>query len=492
MPNNKGGGKAAPPGANYPPKGGGRDQRKERERDLDGGGNGNYPPGGTSKGAKAEAGTSSGDSKESSQKDRVVGKPARSLLNLWRKEGRCLACGSEAHRIVECALAGPKPSTTTTESEWTPVTSSKGSSSKTSGKGPSSSSAKAKPTQPKGSYGTNGTYGTYGTKTVKTKPNGKGHKGQPSNTTPKGSGKGSGSKEQRGVKRDHDESHTGYTPESKKANKKHSYAKAAEGSLELVIRTEAGNHITKREHFRLKTLAEEIFLAQLEKGETLIEVDEWTHTNLLATVHVGNAASAMALISEAKKIGLKLVGKQEYDANRKDFKILTGLVTGPAAQRDRKDLDRFIKAEMLRRKMPGQIEYYSSHKTGNNNLLLSIKVDEDAEPGLEELDYSLRIGASGLVKFADNRSDKRVDQKTRARRLEELQEEIQQAREVLRQKEERAKELNNLEVQSVGSLGVSTLELAEVTKEADATEAMEEGEATNSKPEETVVNEPLD
>ena len=147
---------------------------------------------------------------------------------------------------------------------------------------------------------------------------------------------------------------------------------------------------------------------------------------------------------------------------------------------------------MLRRKMPGQIAYYSSHKTGNNNLLLSIKVDEDAEPGLEELDYSLRIGASGLVKFADNRSDKRVDQKTRAKRLEELQEEIQQAREVLRQKVERAKELNNLEEQSVGSLGVSTLELAEVTKEADATEAMEEGEATNSKPEETVVNEPLD
>ena len=490
MPNNKGGGKAAPPGANYPPKGGGRDQRKERERDLDGGGNGNYPPGRTGKGAKAEAGTSSGDSKESSQKDRVVGKPARSLLNLWRKEGRCLACGSEAHRIVECALAGPKPSTTTTESKGTPSTSSKGSSSTSSGKGPSTSSARAQPSQSKGSGGR--APQPKGSSGHKSNPGGSGQRGQPSSTNPKGKGRNSSSKEQRGVKRDHDQSHTGYTPESKKANKKFSYAKATEGSLELVIRTEAGNHITKREHFRLKTLAEEIFLTQLEKGETLIEVDEWSHTNLLATVHVGNAASAMTLVSEAKKIGLKLVGRQEYDANRKDFKILTGLVTGPAAQRDRKDLDRFIKAEMLRRKMPGQIEYYSSHKTGNNNLLLSIKVDEDAEPRLEELDHSLRIGASGLVKFTDNRSDKRVDQKTRAKRLEELQEEIEQAREELRKKVERAKELNNLETQSVGSMGVSSLEIAEVTKAANATEAMEEDEANNSKPEDVVVNEPFD
>ena len=100
----------------------------------------------------------------------------------------------------------------------------------------------------------------------------------------------------------------------------------------MVIRNEAGEHISKKDLARLKQLAEDKFMAQLDKGEELIQIEGWSHTSLYASVHVGDAASAMAMVCEGKKLKLKLVKKAEFEASRKSFVILTGLVTGPAAK----------------------------------------------------------------------------------------------------------------------------------------------------------------
>ena len=35
------------------------------------------------------------------------------LRRMWRKEGRCLACGSERHRIADCSLANPRDTSKT-------------------------------------------------------------------------------------------------------------------------------------------------------------------------------------------------------------------------------------------------------------------------------------------------------------------------------------------------------------------------------------------
>ena len=499
MPRNKK--KAAPPGANFS-KGGGPDPRKARERDLDGDGTGNYPNKTAAGGKRASSGGSAGPS----QKDRAGERPARDLLNLWRREGRCLGCGSEAHRIRDCVLnrggqhnsgSSTKATTTTTGGNGNPSNMSasaqpRGSSDQRRNKNSSSHPAsKFSSTNPKvsgsgsayGGPGSRPAYGGQGSNRDDPRKGGgggsaNGGSGTMSANGGQGSNRGSGTGSDRGVKRQRDSAPSGATPPPKRTAK-FSYASAAAGSMELVIRNEAGEHISKKDLARLKQLAEEKFMAQLDKGEELIQIEGWNHTSLYASVHVGDAASAMAMVCEGKKLKLKLVKKAEFEKSRKNFVIMTGLVTGPAAQRDKKTLDRFIKAEMNLKKVPGDIEVYSLHPTASHNLLLSIKVDEDAEPRLKELDYTLRVGASGPVKFADTRSDKKVDQRTRAQRLELLKQKLEEKREELREHEARIEELNKLEtVSEVGSLGVSAMDLdsgnQETAKQDEASKSDDE------------------
>ena len=101
---------------------------------------------------------------------------------------------------------------------------------------------------------------------------------------------------------------------------------------------------------------------------------------------------------------------------RKPTKVLTGLVSGPAASRDRTTLERLIMFEKKRVGICGRMEYHSAtivQKSGN--LLLRIVTDKDALEGLKKVDFELRIGASGKVKFSDPSEGEETHRRTDAR-----------------------------------------------------------------------------
>ena len=135
------------------------------------------------------------------------------------------------------------------------------------------------------------------------------------------------------------------------------------------------------------------------------------------------------------------------------------MLTGPAAKRTRSELECLLKYECHRVKIPGRCEYYSEipvHRSGNK--LLKVKVDDDAMERLRELDFQVRVGASGMVKFQDKREAKQVNKQTRANRLQECNNELEELRKKLVECEARKQGIE-ADTESVGSGGITGLRI---------------------------------
>ncbi len=399
-------------------------------------------------GAGTERGSQPSDGKAVSRT-----KVTPALQAQWRKERKCLRCGASDHYVRKC------PSSTTATTAAT--------------KGPKGS-------QPKGKEGAKGSQPT-------TKPNGSGRTpAQGSQPVSKQSAETSGATRKAkpkaaptttrtpsgGQKRARETAPSGHTPPAKKV---FSYAKAAAGSQELAIVMSDTAHVRRALYERLRDAAEETVINDLKEGKAMIQIDGWSYTNQVATVHVADSQSATRLSDLAAKEGMKLLTAQELAAVRKPTKILTGLVTGPAARKERAILDLYVKAQKECQRIPGRMEVCQTFETKAGNLLMKLVVDEEAMSRLKEIDHTLRIGASGLVKFADVTEGKRLDNVAAknaalAKRKEELKEKEQALRDAaaaLRQAERDAEEAK--ETESVGSLGAGALSLAD----ADLAEQME-------------------
>ena len=290
-------------------------------------------------------GKRSGNPKGKSSSDREamatpsMSKPATKvdpvLRKTWLKEGRCLACGSESHKVRDCALAPPRdPNKTDKESV----------------KDKQPMGSKSKDTQPMGSKSNKSPKGARpDAKASRSKPNGA--KSTKDNVTQAGvSGDG------RGKKRKDPPAPTGATPPAKRATKQFSYASVTEGAVEMVILTRKNTHVPASAMNELRERVELKWLDQLKKGETLVAVENWSYSTRLATVHLADHGSAAVVNAEAMKLELVLKSRQQYEEERKPHTILTGLVTGPAAARDREILERMIQAEKDRVKIPGKIK----------------------------------------------------------------------------------------------------------------------------------------
>ena len=366
------------------------------------------------------------------------------LRRVWRKEGRCLACGSERHRIADCNLAPPRETSKMSDAP----------------KAAASTSTTSKPKAAK-----------TGVKvTPVPSPSGGRNNDATASRGAMGSTPSAGSKK----RKERDNSPSGLTPPAKKANN-HSYATVANNAIAMVILTKEGNHIATREMNRLRTQVEERWIDQVNKGETLVAVEQWEYTTRSASVFLADPQSVETVKQEAAKLDLKLVSKAQYEADHPVTKVYSGLITGPAAKRDRKDLERFLKVETDRVRIPGFIRVYNVTPIARSgNALLKISVCAEAEKRLEELDHQLRIGASGLTKFVDMRAGKKLDnQQSRQNRLEELHRLVDEDKKRMVQRLEELRQLEKDETSSVGSMGVSKLT---VKDKAGEVEAMEEEE----------------
>ena len=369
-----------------------------------------------------------------------------SLRRMWRKEGRCLACGSERHHVADCSLAPKRDTIKTTDAPKAAATSSNSSKPKAAKTG-----VKATPV-PSPSGGRNNDVTT--------------SRGATASTPSAGSKK----------RKERDNSPSGFTPPAKKVSNL-SYATVANNAIAMVILTKEGNHIAARDMNRLRTQVEERWIDQLNKGETLVAVEQWEYTTRTAAVFLADNQSVETVKQEAGKLGLKLMSRAQYDIERPVTKLFSGLITGPAAKRDRKDLERFLKVESDRVRIPGYIRVYNATPIERSgNALLKISVCAEAEKRLEELDYQLRIGASGLTKFVDMRAGKKLDnQQSRQNRLEELHRLVDEDKKRMVQRLEELRQLEKDETSSVGSMGVSKLTVKDKDKDSEV-EAMEEEE----------------
>ena len=318
-----------------------------------------------------------------------------SMIRYWRRNGRCLGCGSEQHKVAQCDA---KPSTS------------------------SGGTGSARADQKKASHGGSSTGGTR-KEHVPSKSN-------PERTGAKEKGPQPQPAGPKGQKRKHEgnTSATGFTPPSKKqVSKKFEYAKAAENAFELAIVSEDKAHISRKDFNNLRDAADKLFLEQLEKGETdLINVETWSYSNSLATVNVTDEKSREALQGEAKKMKLQVVDARQLRAERRPVKILSGLLTGPASKHSREVLEKLIKFEVDRQKIAGRLEIASSVTVPRSgNLVLRILVDDVAEARMKELRYELRIGASGKVRFEDPKTKHSVDSNARKMRYDKVVKEIE-------------------------------------------------------------------
>ena len=235
----------------------------------------NNPPKGNKDRSKVGEDTNTGADVE-----RDVGS---ALRRMWRKEGRCLSCGSESHRIKDCSL---RPKTedkkgTTQSTKLNAASTSKPNAAKTSAKDATKPSKdrsheKSQVDKSKGNF-----------------------------ATP------SAGPSERGSKRPRDKSPSGLTPSAKKGSN-FSYASVTNRAIAMVILSKEGNHITVREQNRLKTLVEERWIDQLAKGEDLVAVERWEYTTRNATVYLADAASVETVKQEAAKLNLRLQSKAEY------------------------------------------------------------------------------------------------------------------------------------------------------------------------------------
>ena len=372
------------------------------------------------------------------------------LREVWRRDRRCLGCGSESHFIRDCPLVNQANNVSGSQPKDTSKTG------KGKGGQPNPSSNNPKGSQPKGktSAGT-------------------------------GSANVAG-----GKKRKHSTTPTGQTPPPKRpASKKFSYAATAAGAIEVAVVTKEHGHISKKDFNAIRDAVEEKWTTQLEEGKVPFTVEQWSYTSQYATYSVPDTESAGQVEAVVRDHGFLARAKEDVMNERKPTTILTGLVTGSAAKRDRKMLERMLKFEAQRVEIHGRIEFYSATPiVKSGNLLLRILVDEDAKWELSKVNDELHIGASGKVKFQDERALRKSAPEYRRRRLQELEQSIEAHKKLLLDEVKERKELEidlDTAPPSVGSMGMSSLNVGDAGNEEPTTE---EGK----KPDDEKADKPID
>ena len=233
----------------------------------------------------------------------------------------------------------------------------------------------------------------------------------------------------------------------------------------MAIVTKDRGHIARRDFEAIRQAVEDKFIAQLDQNVVPLSIEGWNYTSHFATCYVADQESVVSLDEVVKSAGFILERKETLVAERKPVTILTGLLQGPAAKRERNEIERFLKFEQARVKIPGRIEFYSSIPIKRSgNTLLRIAVDDDAFSRMKEVDFQLRIGASGLVRFEDERASKKTNKQTREVKIHELETSIHDLKNKLVTLAKEKRELEKSETESVASLGLSGLNVGESSK----------------------------
>ena len=445
-------GASAPPGANYKGgnTGGGRGNKANAPKGRptgQGGGDGTVgkaPKRGGDGGKKAPA-TSTVNESSSMVDD--AGLQLRELKREWRRIGACFLCGSKSHKLVGCKLYDADRA--------------KRNEAERARRSEKSKEDNAKPMVGKTGRGTKRGRSDVG----------------PSGDTPPSKKPGTNQK----------------TPDIKIAKKKFSYAEAAMGAKEMVFLTKEKNHIGRKEFQAIQDAVDDMYLEALKKGkEKPLDPEKWNYNSSFATVYLADDKAVEAVRTVVDKLGLEMMDIEDLKEIRRPTKMFTGLLTGAAARRDKTILEEYVKHEARMKNITGRMEIAGEMMCASGNKILRLKVDDIAEEGLSRCNYELSIGTSGKVKFTDVRDKStKGGYAERARRAEELLKKIRDEKAKIAAREvELEEEISKAEEASIGSCGMSSLNVEDTAgekMEADNLETVNEVVDESKKEEEMSV-----
>jgi len=293
-----------------------------------------------------------------------------------------------------------------------------------------------------------------------------------------------------GAKRPRPAEKTGLTPEAKQA-KKNPTPQVTWGQQELVILKKDGRALDYQENEVMKEKFDQHIIRLLEKNEAFPIVDSWTW----AASHISVKLPTMKDL-EMFAGGLnsyKVLTRGEYDALKARTHRFIGKLGKSAAKITDEGLAKLIRHMRTAKGIQGRLEFNRRVANVPTGALIEIVVDDSAMEAWRGLDYTLHIGATGLVKFTEKAADQNRKLENKA---VDLRRQIEEKR---REAETLQNELLNLENEKEARIqlaGLAVEEDGENSAEAAVGEDTKEAAGSSStmdvdKPKPKTLNEKM-
>ena len=380
---------------------------------------------------KAQAATLKPVKEPARAKAAITGIPS-SLLKIWRKEGRCLNCGSETHLRQGCTLHFETQTTTTTDEEEEAASEKEDEDQQRTQKQELKRMKQQQRRQKKRQLKVSKPSIVITPPAMTKKDAGKEplpvaqeETGRRSRKRGRGGPSGETPRAKRRSPSGRMADSSPKTSGSKRTSKKDfSYAAPMQGVVRMMILTAGGNNVT-REAFTeiLRKLNETLVIGRMEKGEQVPTVDRWHFTPVMTAADFTDLQSEKAICEFILQLGYQIMTEAEFAESRRSTVVVSGLVRAPTAELSDVKLRELIQAQVEKEGIHGLFEVLEIARTLNKNAILRIKVDEVAMGRFSEMNCSIHIGMAGRVLFSKGRKHlvqrERADSSSKAAPMDE-------------------------------------------------------------------------
>ena len=307
------------------------------------------PPKGSGPGPSSGVKVTGGSGETQNSKTKGAGHVSSAeLFRVWRKEGRCFTCGSEAHQRKACPLSAAKKAAP--ESNSNPRPGKRNRASSPSGLTPPAKNKRQSKTADAG-------------------------------------GNSGGSKAK-------------VTPNVKRV----SYANVASNDHVVAV-NKNGTHIKESAFDDISREYDKVSLARLrgEHPHPLSVLKSASYSSTMATWGVVDDESKGVLCGIIEKLGLRSATMEELKQLRRPTTQLSGFAKGPIKELERGDLELLLGYAVKSKGIPGKVTLAVTKPTPKG-LLMFIRVDDEAKEGLAQVGNILNLSSAGDVLFQDLRS----------------------------------------------------------------------------------------
>jgi len=140
-------------------------------------------------------------------------------------------------------------------------------------------------------------------------------------------------------------------------------------------------------------------LKRVRKQKPTIDIDNWRWCAQVVVIEVPTASDRRRFTRKfGRALDLNCANKSEYQASLPTFKRVTGLVRGVTSQLAIRRLQRLVDGQTTNKGIEGTYRCEDIWPTDGGGIL-HMSIDCAAEEALAALDWTLRLGSAGGVKF---------------------------------------------------------------------------------------------